>query len=60
MHAQALTLAVLSGAALVHYYDTKNSAVDDGKQAWSLSYYILDLWTINHVLALFYVPHLLL
>ncbi|KAH7654025.1 Hypoxia induced protein domain-containing protein [Dioscorea alata] len=33
MHAQALTLAVLSGAALIHYYDTKNSTVDDGKQA---------------------------
>ncbi|KAM0950525.1 putative hypoxia induced protein [Dioscorea sansibarensis] len=33
MHAQALTLAVLSGAALFHYYDSKNSAMDDGKQA---------------------------
>ncbi|XP_038980275.1 uncharacterized protein LOC120110168 [Phoenix dactylifera] len=30
MHAQALTLAVLSGAALKHYYETK-FAVDDNK-----------------------------
>ena len=31
MHAQALTLAVLSGAALLHYYDSKNAIDDDEK-----------------------------
>jgi len=33
MHAQALTLAVLSGAAVYHYYDNKkNHAHDDQHQ----------------------------
>lgn len=32
MHAQALTLAVLSSAALLHYYDTDGKiAMDDGE-----------------------------
>ncbi|XP_008799864.2 uncharacterized protein LOC103714403 [Phoenix dactylifera] len=31
MHAQALTLAVLSGAALLHYYDDNLAADDDEK-----------------------------
>ncbi|XP_064983875.1 uncharacterized protein LOC135624322 [Musa acuminata AAA Group] len=29
MHAQALTLAVLSGAALLHYFDAKDKAATD-------------------------------
>ncbi|OVA17243.1 Hypoxia induced protein [Macleaya cordata] len=34
MHAQALTLAVLSGAAMVHYYDQKKThALDEAKTA---------------------------
>ncbi|KAF3790343.1 hypothetical protein EJ110_NYTH09270 [Nymphaea thermarum] len=31
MHAQALTLAVLSGAAAVHYYEKKQEAAEHSK-----------------------------
>ncbi|XP_077236945.1 uncharacterized protein LOC143878558 isoform X2 [Tasmannia lanceolata] len=31
MHAQALTLAVLSSAAIIHYYDSKHANVEEGK-----------------------------
>ncbi|URE00702.1 hypothetical protein MUK42_03710 [Musa troglodytarum] len=49
MHAQALTLAVLSSAALLHYYDTDGKiAMDDGENVTPHSWLNeVTSWSIN-------------